>query len=192
MFEPLRDAFRGLSARLDPDERRQMMHAMREALVHAKLGVADLRAALAATDAKLTAERTELETVLRRQGLAVQVNDRETVSIAERFARQHQERVSMLETKRMGQQHELALAEREYDAMSDELRHIGSGITAAPDGDVSEAAVQAANGAHRALDDVPRDVSFADTAAVLPRRTRAEKEADADVRLAALKRRLGK
>lgn len=192
MFEPLRDAFRGLSARLDPDERRQITHAMREALVHAKLGVADLRAALATTDAKLTAERTELDTVLRRQGLAVQVNDQETVFIAERFARQHQERVSMLEAKRMGQQHELALAEREYDAMSDELRHIVSGIAAAPHGDVPEAATQAADGAHRAFDDVPINASFADTAAVPPRRTRAEKEADAEARLAALKRRMGK
>jgi hypothetical protein len=191
MFEPLRDALRGFSARLDPDERRQMMHSMREALVHAKLGLADLRAVLATTDVKLTAERAELETVLRRQGLAAQVNDHETVSIAERFARQHQERVAMLETKRLGQQHELAIAEREYDAMSDELRRIVSGIAAAPHGAVSEAVEQAADGAHRAFDDAPMDAP-ADPDTVLPRRTRAEKEADADARLAALKRRMGK
>lgn len=213
MFEPLRDALRGFSTRLDPDERRTATQAMRDALVHAKLGLNDLRASLATTNTRLASERAELETVRRRQGLAAQVNDAETVAIAERFAAQHQERVSMLETKQMVQQHELSLAERDYEDMAGELRMILSGVapgarsntTAAKepmasddlsaepsfeDGDTADD--------HSALDDPtidpmdPMAGPFADPMLSPARRTRAEREADAEQRLADLKRRMGK
>ena len=173
MFEPLRDALRGFSTRLDPDERRSMTQAMRDALVHAKLGLNDLRASLATTSARLAAERAELETVRRRQGLAAQIDDQETVAIAERFAVQHAERVAMLETKEMVQQQELSLAERDYDEMSAELRLILSGVApGAPS--VASTAASTANEPTGSAD------------------TRAEREANADQRLAALKRRMGK
>lgn len=188
MFEPLRDALRGLSTRLDPDKRRTMTQAMRDALVRAKLGLNDLRALLATTNTRLAAERAELETVRRRQGLAAQVNDEETVAIAERFAAQHQERVVMLETKQMVQQQELSLAERDYEEMSVELRLIKSGV--APESVRSDGLPadldledQTAAGVDSVLDD---------PLASPTRRTRAEREADAEQRLAALKRRMGK
>ncbi len=199
MFEPLRDALRGFSARLDPDERRAATQAMRDALVHAKLGLNDLRALLAATDTRLAAERAELDTVRRRQGLAAEVSDQETVAIAERFAVQHQERVAMLETKQMVQQQELSLAERDYEEMAGELRMIQSGVApggapGVPSGARSNDA--GANpdrgdfttvGADDASDDPQADPLLSPT-----RRTRAEREADAEQRLAALKRRMGK
>ena len=169
MFEPLRDALRGFSTRLDPLERRAMTQSMRDALVHAKLGLNDVRASLATTSARLASERAELETVRRRQGLAAQIDDQETVAIAERFAVQHQERVAMLETKQMVQQHELSLAEREYEDMSAELRLILSGV---------------APGARTAASTATDATESADV--------RADREADADQRLAALKRRMGK
>ncbi len=192
MFEPLRDALRGFSARLDPDERRQMTHAMRDALVHAKLGLSDLRASVAATEARLSAERAELETVLRRQGLAAQVDDQETVAIAERFALQHQERVSMLETKRMVQQHELAIAEREYADMSAELRTIMSGMAPNQRVDLNAPADDSADGSNHAFDGSEMADSLSDPMTAPTRRTRAEKEANAEERLAELKRRMGK
>ena len=173
MFEPLRDALRGLSTRLDPDERRSMTQAMRDALVHAKLGLHDLRASLATTDVRLAAERAELETVRRRQGLAAQIGDQETVAVAERFAVQHQERVAMLETKQMVQQQELSLAERDYDDMSAELRLILSGVAPGPHTTASTTASTA-------------------QAPPVSADTRADREADAEQRLAALKRRMGK
>lgn len=213
MFEPLRDALRGFSTRLDPDERRAMTQSMRDALVHAKLGLNDLRASLATTSARLASERAELETVRRRQGLAAQVNDAETVAIAERFAVQHQERVAMLETKQMVQQQELSLAERDYEDMSAELRLIlsgvapGGGTTASTATDSTESAESADMRADPARDhadpagvDEPLDEPMAESLAdamtdplgASPRRTRAEREADAEQRLAALKRRMGK
>ena len=169
MFEPLRDALRGFSTRLDPLERRAMTQSMRDALVHAKLGLNDVRASLATTSARLASERAELETVRRRQGLAAQIDDQETVAIAERFAVQHQERVALLESKQMVQQHELSLAEREYEDMSAELRLILSGV---------------APGARTTASTATDATESADV--------RADREADADQRLAALKRRMGK
>lgn len=209
MFEPLRDALRGLSTRLDPDERRTMAQAMRDALVHAKLGLNDLRALLATTNTRLAAERAELETVRRRQGLAAQINDEETVAIAERFASQHQERVVMLETKQMVQQQELSLAERDYEEMSVELRLIKSGVAPGVRSKEPGTAFGAAAAAESVrLDGLPADLDLEEKTAagvdgvmddpladplVYPRRrTRAERDADAEQRLAALKRRMGK
>ena len=206
MFEPLRDALRGFSTRLDPDERRSMTQSMRDALVHAKLGLNDLRASLAATNTRLAAERAELETVRRRQGLAAQIDDQETVAIAERFAVQHQERVAMLETKQMVQQQELSLAERDYDDMSAELRLILSGVAPGARSPASTATEPTGSedvraepsidqtrpvGVDELLDDPTVD-AMSDPFGSSPRRTRAEREADAEQRLADLKRRMGK
>ena len=181
MFEPLRDALRGFSTRLDPLERRAMTQSMRDALVHAKLGLNDVRASLATTSARLASERAELETVRRRQGLAAQIDDQETVAVAERFAVQHHERVAMLETKAMVQQQELSLAERDYEDMSAALRLILSGV--AP-GARPTASTTASAPASTTASAAQESTVSADT--------RAEREADAEQRLAALKRRMGK
>lgn len=208
MFDDLRESLRHLSDRLDPNERRRMTTGMREALIHARLGIKDLRDALAATDTRLAAERRELETVRRRQGYAADVGDTETVAIAERFAQQHAERVAVLESKRMVQEQELLLAEREYDSMSVELKRVLSGL--APQG--STAATEAAREVDALLAD---DAGLAGTGGATAtgaggpssgddplgdplsggdapaRRSRADREADAEARLAEMKRRLG-
>jgi len=188
MFDELRGSLRPLSSRLDPDERRRMSSGMREAMVHAKLAVNEMRAALTATEQRLRSEQTELDTVRRRQGLAADIGDHETVAIAERFAVQHAERVGVLESKRMAQQQELALAEREYESMSADLRRVMSGL--APE--VSSADMAAAYEVDALLSDEP--LSAEDPLAGPPpsRRTRSEREADAEARLADLKRKLGR
>ena len=188
MFDELRDSLRALSSRLDPDERRRMGSGMREAMVHAKLAVNDMRAALVVTEQRLGSEQTELDTVRRRQGLAADIGDNETVEIAERFATQHAERVAVLEAKRLVQQQELALAEREYESMSADLRRVMSGM--APD------AANADMAAAREVDALLRDEPVVDDDPLAgpppSRRTRSEREADADARLADLKRKLGR
>jgi hypothetical protein len=195
MFDQLRDSLRALSDRLAPEERRRVVSSMRDAMVHAKLGLQDLREGIASTNARLATERAELETVRRRQGLAAQIGDAETVAIAEKFGAQHAERVAVLESKLMVQQQELTLAERELEEMSSQIRMAASGI--APGG--VSADVSAAREVDAFLaDDGPVSAAgegaFGDsTSNASPvRRTRAEKEADADERLAALKRRMGK
>jgi hypothetical protein len=188
MFDDLRDSLRAFSGRLDANERRRMSSGMRDALVHTKLALQDLRSGLAQTEARLAAEQTELDTVRRRQALAAQVDDQETVAIAERFAAQHAERVAMLETKRLAQQQELTLAQREYDEMAAELRRVVSGM--APEASSPEAA--AAREVDALLSDDPDDGLDLRDVPPPSRRSRADREADADARLADLKRRLGK
>ncbi len=188
MFDELRDSLRALSSRLDPDERRRMSSGMREAMVHAKLAVNDMRAALAVTEQRLRHEQSELETVRRRQGFAADIGDEETVAVAERFAAQHAERVVVLESKRMVQQQELTLAEREYEQMSADLRRVMAGM--APDSPNPEAA--AARDVEALLSDAPRPAEDPVAGPPPARRTRAEREADADARLADLKRKLGR
>lgn len=185
MFEQLRETIRGLGDRLAPEERRRVASSMREALVHAKLGLKDLQDAVRTTEAKVIAERAELETILRRQGLAAQIGDDETVAIAEKFALQHAERLAVMESKLMVQQQELTLNEREYEEMSSQLRQAMSGF--APGGATAEATAQ------REVDALLNDEPLPGDATAAPlRRTRAEKEASAESRLADLKRRMGK
>ena len=186
MFEQLRDSLRGLSDRLAPEERQRVTASMRDALVHAKMALADLREAARATETRVAAERVELETVRRRQGLAAQINDTETVAIAEKFAAQHAERLAVLEAKLQVQQQELTMVEREYDDMSSQLKMAMAGV--APGGASPEVAAQ------REVDAFLADAPMTDShsSPIPPRRTRAEKEASAESRLADLKRRMGK
>ena len=187
MFDDLRETLRTLSGRLDPDERRRMTAGMRDALIHAKLGIKELQTALATTDSRLAAERTELDTVRRRQGYAADIGDTETVAIAERFAQQHAERVAVLESKRLVQQQELDFAEREYESMSAELRRIMSG--SAPQASSPE--MEAQREVDALLSDEPLDARVGTSDEPPVRRTRADREADAEARLAEMKRRLG-
>jgi len=193
MFDELRDSLRALSSRLDPDERRRMSSGMREAMVHAKLAVNEMRAALTATEERLRSEQTELDTVRRRQGLAADIGDHETVAIAERFAAQHAERVTVLESKRMVQQQELALAEREYESMSADLRRVMSGLAPEASGTgASSVEAAAAREVDALLGDAPLPSDDPLAAPPPSRRTRSEREADAEARLADLKRKLGR
>lgn len=198
MFDQLRDSLRSLSGRLAPEERRRVASSMREAMVHAKLAVNDLRDVARATERRLAEERESLDTVRRRQGLAAGIGDTETVAIAERFAAQHAERVAMLETKLLAQQQELTVTERELDDMSQQLRLAMSGVDPNVHGAdaTSRREVDALfdDTASADLSDGARDVSMdADGGdGKATRRTRAEREADAEDRLAALKRRMGK
>lgn len=193
MFDELRDSLRALSSRLDPDERRRMSSGMREAMVHAKVAVNEMRAALTATEQRLRSEQTELDTVRRRQGLAADIGDHETVAIAERFAAQHAERVTVLESKRMVQQQELALAEREYESMSADLRRVMSGLAPEASGtEASSAEAAAAREVDALLGDEPLPSDDPLAAPPPSRRTRSEREADAEARLADLKRKLGR
>jgi hypothetical protein len=187
MLDDLRDALRGLGRTADPSARRAALAAMRDAVVHARLALHDLREGVQATERRLAAEREELSTVVRRRGLAEQVGDRETVAVADRFVRQHTERVRVLEQKQAAQLDELALAEREHDAMARELKRAMAGLP--PEATSADAAawreVEEALGGTAGRD--AGDVEALSRAA-----RRAAREADAATRLAELKRKLGR
>ena len=128
MFEHLRRSWQSLlDGSLPPDERREVVSAMKETLVQARVGVSAMRDGLAEVRARLDKERVELATCTRRKQLAQQINDAETVAVAARFELHHQERCTMLERKFAAQEAELALAEREVSEMTVELKYAASG-----------------------------------------------------------------
>ena len=156
MFERLRDALRAaLDAATPPGNLRDLARQMREAVVDAKVAVAEIRGAVTRTDAELAAERQRLADAERRGRLAAEIQDQETVQVAERFAAKHRERAGVLERKLAAQREELALAERELTEMQGQLKTADRGATPVGGASSTEQAwrdLQAAGGARPDVD----------------------------------------
>ncbi|HMI57187.1 MAG TPA: hypothetical protein VK511_04015 [Gemmatimonadaceae bacterium] len=166
----------------DPSSRARA-RMMREALVDAKVGLSQSRAARDAASAQLARERTELATVLRRGQLAAGINDAETVRLAAEYERKHSERIVVLERKLAALEQEVALVERETAEMTAQLKRLtgaGAGDTAAP----SAPDLQA--------EDSPEANDLSELDSLRRSADRTAREADAESRLADLKRRMGK
>lgn len=183
MFEQLRHSIDELLQRATkPEDRRLLMTRMRATLVQAKLGVDDLRDALAQSQRKLEREQAELQTVRRRKELASGIQDMETVAVAERFERQHEEKVRVLTEKIAIQTRELELADRELEEMKAEMRNAmgGGGVDPAPAFESPDPLTD------------PEDLRVqAELSQLARERARAERDADADRRLEELKRKMG-
>jgi hypothetical protein len=195
MFDDVRQAFRDLLRGTPPsgDARRSIVAQMRETLVQARMGLDDLRKGVEETQARLKRERLELDTVRRRKELALGIKDAETVAIAERYEKQHAERAALLERKLETQEAELAMVEREVGEMNAEFKLAAAGGTpgvsagsasGAPTDSGVDEAVREAMGDNAGLRDEIDGLARA--------RQRAEAQASADEKLAALKRRMGK
>src|SRR2546430_13989580 len=98
---------------------RDLARQMREAVVEAKLAVGETREAVARTERDLTQERQRLADAERRGRLASEIQDRETVEVAQRFAAKHRERAEVLAKKLAALQGELALYERSEEHTSE-------------------------------------------------------------------------
>ena len=123
LFERLRDAFRAaLDAAAGPADLRALARQMREAVVDAKVAVAEIQEAVARTERELGAERQRLADAERRGRLAGEIQDQETVTVAERFMAKHRERIAVLERKLAAEREELALGERELAEMQTQLK----------------------------------------------------------------------
>lgn len=94
---------------------------MREAVIDAKVALEEIREAVARTERELALEQQRLADAERRGRLAREIQDAETVTIAERFAAKHRERGGVLERKLATQREELALTERELAEMQNQL-----------------------------------------------------------------------
>jgi hypothetical protein len=179
MFEHLRQALRD-ALRSAPADRREAVARMRDTVVQARVGLSDLRDGVAETRRRLEAERRELETVRRRKRLAADISDAETVTIAERYERQHAERVVVLERKLAAQEEEVAVAEREIAEMTAELRAAAS------------AAPRPADAHAVAADDPLRDTLGEELDAMARARRREATDVEAARKLEELKRRMGR
>jgi hypothetical protein len=195
MFEQLRASFRAmLDTARSPDDRRAVLADMKDSVVRARMGVDDLRQGLRLAERRLDEGRAELETIRRRRALAANVGDQETVDVADRFEALQAERVNVLERKLETQQAELALVEREVAEMTTDLRRAMDGVPLRASGSPgTEPGVPGASVGGADIDPLDADGALRDEIDALGRReTRASREADADARLAELKRRLGK
>lgn len=185
MFDEVRHAFRELlHGNVPPEGRRELIVVMKDTLVRARLALDDLRDGVEATRKRVERERSELETIRRRRGLAQGVGDEETVRVAERFEAQQAERLAVLEQKLAAQESELALVDREVSEMKEQLKAalagVGSGIRAG----TTEAAADPLDQGRAELEQQLNDLRRAER--------RATADADADARLAELKKRMGR
>ncbi|MDB4875421.1 MAG: hypothetical protein JWM41_1867 [Gemmatimonadetes bacterium] len=184
VFDGFRRSFDELLARATrPEERRVVASRMRDTLVQAKVGLSDLRDGLEKTRQRLVVEEKELETVRRRRTLAEGIGDRETVDIATKYEEMHVQRVDVVRQKVTAQEGELALAEREVELMSSELKAVLAGTDTRP--------VSPASDAELGLEPDPAALR-AEIDSMARTRASADREADAARRLDELKRRMGK
>jgi hypothetical protein len=181
--------FDGLKARLERllrdrggSDPRAHAASLREALVEARLGITEMRRALASAEAELGSERKQLADAERRGRLATAVPDAETVAVAERFAIRHRERILVLERKVLVQREELALAEREVREMTAQWRTASRGGPRSESVDAAWRDLEAAGGT-RPTDESDR------MAAELDQRKRDEA---VEAQLAYLKKKMGR
>jgi hypothetical protein len=183
VFDSFRKSLEDLMNRATPpEERRTIVARMRDTLIQAKASLNDLRDGLAKTRRQLEIEERELATVRRRKDLANGINDRETVEIATRFEETHAKRVEIVRQKLAAQEAELAMAEREVETMSAELKAAvagtGAGAPSTPSIDPGVDPDSADADLHEEIDALRRS------------RDRSAREADAERRLEELKRRM--
>lgn len=187
MFEHIRQSLNELLERATkPEDRRDIVARMKGTLVQARMGLDELRDALKLTQRKLDTERRELETVRRRKELALKVQDAETVTVAERFEKTHDERVRLLEEKLTVQTREVDLAEREVEAMKADIRAAMTGVNPPPSSGPLEDPEDDPTGeasATRTREEID---------ALARARARADRSADAERMLEELKRKMGK
>jgi hypothetical protein len=187
LFERVRDAFRAaLDAATPPGNLRELAARMREAVVDAKVAVREMREALTRTETELAGERRQLADAERRGRLASEIQDHETVDVAQRFTTKHGERVAVLERKLEAQRAELELSERELAEMQGELERAVRQRGGTGEGSVEQAwrDIQAAGGARPGVD-LKDELLRSDL-------DRAQREAAADRQLEELKRRMKK
>jgi len=185
VFDSLRHSFDELLSRAArPEERRIVASRMKDTLVQATVGLNDMRDGLAKTRERLAAEERELETIRRRKQLAEGIGDRQTVEIAGKYEQMHAERVDVLRQKVAAQEAELALAQRDVDSMSAQLKAVLNGTdpnrTSLNEPVVEDDPTGASSSLRDEIDSLGRA------------RARADREADAARRLDELKRRMGK
>ena len=182
-FDDFRKSLEDLMARhTAPADRRAVASQMRDTLVQAKMGLSEMRDGLQKARARLEIEERELMTVQRRRQMALDINDAETVAIADKFVATHGERVELLRRKVAVQEDEVRMAEADVEAMTRDLRSAVSGTGdfapnipgASPDLDMNGTAVAS------------------EIDALARARARAEHHAKADADLEELKRRMGK
>lgn len=118
LFKESVAAFRSELEKREPeDEVAHLLGSMRRELVEARALLPKLEQELSRARIELASEREHLERTERRGALARQINDAETIRVAEEFAERHRRKVAVLEQKVAATEAELALRSREAEEM---------------------------------------------------------------------------
>ncbi|HSG08184.1 MAG TPA: hypothetical protein VLA36_07495 [Longimicrobiales bacterium] len=125
MFENLRNAFReaieNFNKELDRDQVPgavdRLLAGMRDEVADAKVRIRELEDQIARADAEATREKTAASTARRRGKLAADIDDTETVQLAEQYVQRHEERQRILEQKSAALRQELAIRRKEVEEM---------------------------------------------------------------------------
>jgi len=181
VFERLRDAINAaLDAATPPADKRAIASKMREAVIEARAALEGMRDGVRKTERELAEERRHLSDAERRGKMAADIGDRETADIAAKFVTKHGDRVRVLEDKLKAQQAELSLSERELDDMKAQLKQVsGSGSA-----EQAWQEIEAAGGARPETD--------LDDALLRSQLDRKAREAEAEAKLDALKKKMGR
>lgn len=181
MFERLRDAINSaLDAATKPADGRELVSGMRDAVIEARAGLEAMREGVDKTEKQLIVERRRLADAERRGSMAAGIGDQETVEVAELFAAKHRDRVEVLQDKLEAQRAELALAERELEEMKAQLKKAAGSSQV----DSAWREIEAAGGVRPATD-VQDEL-------LRSQLDRAAREAEAEARLDALKKKMGR
>jgi len=181
MFERLKEAINAaLDAATGPPDSREILSGMRDAVIEARAALEGMRQGVVKTEQHLAIERRHLEDAERRGRMAAEIDDRETVTVAERFIAKHRGRVTVLQDKLEAQRAELELAERELEEMKGQLKQAAGRDHV----DSAWREIEAAGGV-RPETDVGDEL-------LRSKLDRAAREAEAQARLDALKKKMGR
>ncbi len=104
------------------DDVDQLMRAMRDELVQTKARIPELETLLASLVQRADGEKAKAEACDRRAAQAVEISDAETQEVAERFARQHRQRLEILVMKAETTRQEILQHRDEADRMTEQLK----------------------------------------------------------------------
>ncbi len=104
------------------DDVDQLIHAMRSELVDTKARIPELQKQLQAQLAGADIEKEKAEVAERRAAKAAEIDDLETVDVANRFATQHRQRLEVLVVKAEGTRADLLQHQDEVVQMTEQLK----------------------------------------------------------------------
>lgn len=130
MFDDLRRAFKeavdNFRTELDrdrvPENVDRLLRGMMEETAEAKARLSSLEDQLVRTRSEVDLEAREVETCLRREKMALDIDDEETAKVAAEYAARHLKRQQVLEQKAVALAQEIALRRGEVDEMVEKVK----------------------------------------------------------------------
>ncbi|MCG8469753.1 MAG: hypothetical protein MJB57_16360 [Gemmatimonadetes bacterium] len=129
MFKRLRqmvdDVLDHLESKIDDvsdDDVDKLIRAMRDELVETKARIPELESLLASQLERADVEKEKAEVAERRAAKAAEIDDAETIEVANRFAAQHRQRLEVLVVKAEGTRAEILQHKDEVEQMTEQLK----------------------------------------------------------------------